>query len=287
MLRIKHKDIFMQFIALVVLCLFAGLTMSLWLNPACAAPPPQQPYYVVDAYQTPCVVYRIVNSKPSIFFRRRSGNISSIALWRGQLYFCSANARRIFVKRHRESERVVFTHNTYVRDVAVDPNGNLYFSEASGARGDGRIYKLRPRVNELRPDRRFSISSDSQSRSVQVRLSTVDGFWAGDFTFDARGDLYLSTGNRTPAFIYRLPRDPNGVHARPQKVYRDTKGAIKGLAIDPRNSDFIYYADWGRIVYGLNIRSFRRNVTFSGNVAKSRIPHLSDVALDIRSPRRN
>lgn len=280
MLRIKHKDMFMQFIALVVLCLFAGLTMSLWLNPACAAPPPQQPYYVVDAYQTPGVVYRIVKRTPRPFFERQSGNISSIALWRGQLYFCSANDKRIYQKRTgQQQERVVFEHRTYIRDVAVDPNGNLYFSEASGARGNGRIYKIE----------REQIG-DSSARPIlyhTVLLRDVDGFWAGDFTFDSQGNIYLSTGNRSPAFIYKIPKEEGGQYGSPQKRYRDTKGAIKGIIVDPRNSDFIYYADWGRTVYGLNIRSLRRNVTFSGNVAGSRNPHLSDVALDIRSPRRN
>lgn len=283
MLRIKHKDMFMQFIALVVLCLFAGLTMSLWLNPACAAPPPQQPYFVVDAYQSPGVVHRIVSGKPSTFFRRRSGGISSIALWRGQLYFCSASDKRIYLKKPNEPERVVFEHRTYIRNVAVDPSGYLYFSEASGAKGDGRIYKLTPPVDKLGSK---GFSRQSRQPFYTVQLKTVDGFWAGNCAFDSQGNLYLSTGNRTPAFIYKVPKEEGGRYGSPKKVYRDTKGAIKGIIVDPSNSNFIYYADWKKTIYGLNIRSLRRNVTFSGNVAKSRNPHLSDVALDIRSPRR-
>lgn len=286
MLRIKSKNISMQFVTLVVLCMCSGLVMSLWLTSTHAAQPPPQPYYAVDAYQTPGVVYKIENRRPGVFFRRRLGSISSIALWGERLYFCSANDKRIFQKRTgQQQERVVFEHRTYIRDVAVDPNGNLYFSEASGAKGDGRIYKLNPRVHELQDDRRFSIATDSQSGPVQVRLSTVDRFWEGGFTFDAQYNLYLSSGNHIPAFIYRVPRNPNGVYGSPERrIYKDSRGAIKGIAIDPNDPDFIYYADWKQTIYKLNIINSRRSRAFSGSIARSRNQHLSDIAFDIRRP---
>ena len=288
MLRIKSEKISVQFITLAVLCLCYGLMIYLSLPPAYAAlspQPPQPPYYIVDADQTPCIVYRIVNRKPSIFFKRRSGTISSIAFWRGQLYFCPANDKRIYVKKPNEPERIVFIHNTYVRDVAIDPSGSLYFTEANGAKSDGRIYKLTPPVDKLGSK---GFSRQSRQPFYTVQLKTVDGFWAGDFTFDAQRNLYLSSGNRTPASIYRVLRVREGQYGSPERrIYKDSRGSIKGIAIDPRNSNFIYYANWGRTIYRLNIDNSRRSVAFSGNVAKSRNPHLSDVALDIRSPRRN
>lgn len=278
MLRIKHKNISMQFVTLVVLCMCFGLVISLLLTSTHAAQPPQQPYYAVDAYQTPGVVFRIVNRAPDDFFGRRSGNISSIALCNGQLYFCSANDRRIY-QRIGERERVVFEHKTYIRDIAIDPSGNFYFSAASGAGSDGAIYELRPRANELGSTQRFSIS---RRRPIRVYLKTVDGFWAGDFTFDAQRNLYLSSGNHVPAFIYRVPRNPNGVYGRPQRVYKDSRGAIKGIAIYPSNQNVIYYADWKQTIYKFDIRNSRRSREFSRNIAGSPKPHLSDVAFDIR-----
>ena len=283
MLRTKHENISMQFIALAVLCLFAGLTMYLSLAPAYAVPPPKQPYYVVDADQSPGKVYRIVKRTPRPSFERQSGNISSIALWNGQLYFCSANDRRIY-QRIEERERVVFEHTSYVRDIAVDPNGNFYFSAASGAGSDGAIYELRPRANELGSTQRFSISRRSP---IRVYLETVDGFWAGDFTFDEQCNLYLSTGNRTPSFIYRVPRQEGSRYGSPQTIYKDTEGPIKGISIDPSNQNVVYYADWKQTIYKFDIRNSTRSREFSRNIAGSRKPHLSDVAFDIRSPRRN
>lgn len=299
MLRTKYKNISVIFTSLGVLCLWLCLILSLRLAPTHAQPQRmsassrrQPPYYVVNADQTPGLVYRIVNGKPSIFFRRRSGSISSIALWGGRLYFCSANDRRIY-QRMEQRERVVFEHTSNVRDVAVDPNGNLYFSVTSGSGGDGRIFKLRPRVDQLRPEQPFSISSTSQMRPILVRLSTVDGFWEGDFTFDAQSNLYLSSGNRIPASIYKIQEQEDGRYGFQMK-YRNNRGAIKGIAIepkrDPNNPDFIYYADWGRSIFRLRIDNSRRSVVFSGSVsvsgkvAKSRSQHLSDVAFDIGSP---
>ena len=283
MLKIKHKNISMQFVTLAVLCMCFGLVISLLLTSTHAAQPPPQPYYIVDADQTPGIVYRIVNRKPGIFFKRRSGTISSIALWRGQLYFCPANDKRIYLKKPNEPERVVFMHNTYVRDVAVEPtSGSLYFTEANGSKGDGRIYKLTPPVDKIGSK---GFSRQSRQPFYTVQLKTVDGFWAGNFNFDAQGNLYLSSGNRTPASIYKVLRVREGQYGSPERrIYRDSRGSIKGIAIDTRNSNFIYYADWGRTIYRLNIHSLKRNVTFSGNVAKSRKPHLSDIAFDIRSP---
>ena len=297
MLRNEYKNISVIFTSLGVLCLWLCLILSLRLAPTHAQPqrqsasaPRQPPYYAVDSFQKPGMVYRIVNWKPSIFFRRRSGSISSIALWGGQLYFCSANDRRIY-QRMGQRERVVFEHRTYIRDVAVDPKGNLYFSEASGPKGDGRIYKLTPPVDKIE-SKGFSRQSHQPFYTVQLR--TVDKFWEGDFTFDSQGKLYLCSGNHIPAFIYKVPKE-NGVYGRPQRVYKDSRGAIKGIAIepnvmDPNKPDFICYADWGRSIFRLRIDNLRRSVAFSGSfsvsgkVVKSQSPHLSDVAFDIRSP---
>ena len=296
MLRIKYKNISMQFIALVVLCLWHGLMMYPWIpstyaqrKQQTAYAQRQQPYYIVDAYQIPGVVYRIVNRKPNDFFRRRSGSISSIALWRGQLYFCSANESRIY-QRMGQKERAIFEHTTYVRDVAFHPNGNLYFSEASGGGDDGKIYKL------------IFSKTNKPELSYRIPLKTVDGFWAGDFTFDSHGNLYLSSGNHTPAFIYRVPNQKAGKSESdsPKKVYtvekvarvhKDIRGAIKGIAIEPNIQpniqpnilqDFIYYADWRQNIYKLSIGNLRRIVEFSGNIAQSDKPHLSDIAFDMR-----
>ena len=291
MLRTKYKNISIQFVTLLTLCMSFVLVISLLLTSTHAAQPPQQPYYFVDAYQFPGTVYRMQSRKPSVFFRRQSGGISSIVLWRGQLYFCSANDRRIYQRTGKQQERVVFEHRTYIRDIAVDPSGYLYFSMASGAGGDGRIYKLNPPVNKLENDGHFSIASDSRKDPIQVHLKTVDGFWAGDFTFDAQGNLYLSTGNRSPAFIYKADKIKCGQYDSPQKLFKDTKGAIKGIAIEPNSADpnnpiFIYYADWEQSIHIFNINDLGRIIAFSFPEKKARRDnrHLSDIAFNIRRP---
>ena len=96
MLRIRNKSIPMLLITVVVLCIFCGLGMSHWLTSTHAAQPPQQPYYVVDAFETPAAVYRITNREPNILFKRDSGTIVSFALCNGRFYFCPINDKRIF-----------------------------------------------------------------------------------------------------------------------------------------------------------------------------------------------
>jgi len=278
MLRTIRDNNSIHYIVLIALCLCSSLMLCLFLPPAHAAKRREQPYCVVDSYKTPGAAYRIVNREPHVFFERRLGSISSIALYNGRLYFCSINDKRIYL-REGQQERVVFEHGTYVRDISVDLNGNLYFSQASGANGDGKIYKLSPPVDELGSKQQFSISKEE--RPIWIYLKTVDGFWSGDFTFDSQGNLYLSTGNRIPGFIYKVQREENGKYGFPRKSYQDTKGVIKGIAIDPSNLHFVYYVDWDRTIYKLDISNLRRSVEFSGNISRSRDPHLSDVAFDV------
>jgi WD40 repeat protein len=266
----------------VTLCLLFGLMMYLSLPFTYGAELRMQPYYVVDAYQTPGGVYRIVNSKSSVFFRRESDSISSIALCNRQLFFCSAKDKRIYQKMGRE-ERVVFEHNTFIQDISVDSGGNLYFSVAYGANGDGRIYKLTPSVNQVGDD---GFSPQSNQPFYAVRLNTVDGFWAGNFAFDEQGNLYLGSGNRLPAFIYRLDKIKGNQYKPPRKIYKDAENAIKGIAMEPTNMNFAYYVDWKQTIHKVNLRYSIHSVEHSENIAGSRNPHLSDVAFDVRIRRR-
>ena len=176
MFRTKNENISMKYIVVLTLCLCYGLAMSLLITAAYAARRPQQPYYVVDVYQTPGKVFRIIHGQPSVFFQRLSGNISSIALYNRELFFCSTKDNRIYQKMGSE-ERVVFEHNTFIRDITVDPNGNLYFSEAKDAKGNGTIYRLTPSVNQI-GDGTFYLQSNQPFYTVN--LEEVDGFWAGD-----------------------------------------------------------------------------------------------------------
>ncbi|MCS7094823.1 MAG: WD40 repeat domain-containing protein [Thaumarchaeota archaeon] len=104
-----------------------------------------------------------------------------------KLYYTDANNVEIRLFTSESGEKTVYRHDTYVRCVRFGRDGMLYFSEASGAGADGKIFRLRGESAEL-----FYV----------VKLRDVDGFWAGDFDFNERGDLYLASGNRIPSSIY-------------------------------------------------------------------------------------
>jgi WD40 repeat protein len=143
----------------------------------------------------------------------------------GVVYVSDANKNDL-LRWTGDTLTLVHHHTTYLRDVAFDPEGRLYFSEATGAAGDGKIYRL----DDSGPTLFFTVS-----------LASVDGFWAGHFSFAPDGALYLSSGNRTGASIYRV------LAGSPVIFFTDPVGAIAGFDFD--TSGNIYYADWFHRIY--------------------------------------
>lgn len=196
--------------------------------------------YYTDARESPGSVYHA--GTPN--YTRRSGNIYSFAFHPGvpeKLYFVNANENKIYRTHMRSDgyyfpEETVYTHDTYVRDIAfaLDDSGDLrlYFSEATGAGANGMIYRLE--------------TNGTAAPFYVVRLSDVGGSWAGDFAFDTEGNLYLSSGNRIPASIYRVRSGTGAVEV----VYTDNTEPIKGLVV---KDGAIYYANWRNTIYKLNL----------------------------------
>ncbi len=87
----------------------------------------------------------------SLLFSRKSRlvqELHSLAIGRdGRQYYLSWNEPTL-VEADQDGERRVFTHTTYVRDLALDEDDNIYFSEASGAGSQGKIYRLVPATDK-------------------------------------------------------------------------------------------------------------------------------------------
>ncbi|MCS7117849.1 MAG: hypothetical protein NZ957_03585 [Thaumarchaeota archaeon] len=143
----------------------------------------------VSAYWDPGGIY-VYDSQQRRLERRIAYRVSCFAFDPNdtrRVYYTDANRMELFLLNTATGERtVVFRHSTYVRCVRFGPGGFVYFSEASGAGADGKIFRFRDGNAEL-----FYV----------VRLQDV-GFWAGDFDFDHRGNLYLSSGNSIPSSLY-------------------------------------------------------------------------------------
>jgi len=127
---------------------------------------------------------------------------------------------------------------------------HLYFSEACGACRNGKIYK---------------IENNQAKLYYEVKIP-----WAGDFGFDEEGNLYLSSGNRVPASIYKV------VNGEPIKIYTANE-LIKGFIV---RDNAIYYANWRDKIYKLDLNSMQRSVVYS-NSSKNWI---SDVAFRSKGP---
>lgn len=108
-------------------------------------------FFITDARESRGRVYKVQPGMESVFYTRRpEGNIHSMAFSNsGRLYFVNANEKSIYkVFKIRilwftwTWTTKVYTHNTYVRDIVLDKNGNIYFSEATGVGANGKIYKM-------------------------------------------------------------------------------------------------------------------------------------------------
>jgi hypothetical protein len=147
--------------------------------------------YFTDAFARPGAIYRLQNGNVTELFRRAMNTLYSVAVSTdGAVFFCDANEYNVY-KIQGAGEKVVYRHTTYVRALAVDSRGALYFSEATGGGGDGKIYRL---------------DGSTAVAFYTVRLADVDGSWAGDFAFDQQGTLWLSSGNQRPANLYKVAK---------------------------------------------------------------------------------
>jgi len=216
--------------------------------------PPSPPGHGIDIYFCDAneargsVCHRPAVGLETKVYTRPAGRIYTFlfAPWDAdKLYFVDANQFKIYVKDLSPGappESVVHTHTTYVRDIGVDRDGWMYFSEANGAGGDGKIWRLN--------------GDGSASPYYTVSLSRVGGFWSGNFCFDRDGVLYLSTGNEVGASVYRVEMATNTV----SKLYTDPAGSIKGIAFG--QDGLLYYADWRQRIYALDLEAGTRTQVY-------------------------
>lgn len=178
----------------------------------------------------------LISRKPRFVYE-----IHAFAVGRdGRQYYLNRNGRDL-VQADRGGETKVFTHTTYVRDLALDEDDDIYFSEASGGASDGKIYRLVPAT-----DRALARAE----RFYTVDVKRIAGGWGGNFAFgrDAMGrvdthTLYLSSGNSKPAFIYRIARR-EGRWSDPAVVFESSE-SIWGLVFTAPTE--AYYADGNKV----------------------------------------
>jgi hypothetical protein len=175
------------------------------------------PLYITDGGNSTGRIYEVRDGRLREIYVRPRGRLYSVAVSpSGQIYFSNANDNAIY-RLDGGREVKIFTHTTYTRDVEFDRQGRLYFSESSGAGGDGKIYRLEAGRAKL---------------DFKVRLRDIGGFWAGNFAFDRKGRLWLSNGNRVPAALYKVEK------GRPKRVF-SAATSITGFTFSAKG-DLLY-----------------------------------------------
>ena len=209
----------------------------------------KQNIFFCDWNENPGHVYEIVKGQPQSIYKNGSGLIYHAAFSpQGNLYVSNANDFHLFLVSGNNSEKV-YSHKTYLRDIAFDSEGRLYFSDATGGGGDGAVYRLDLQTNQA-------------TLFYRVVLNQVNGYWSGDFCFDRQDQLYLSSGNTSGAQIYRIMNPAAG--SPPVKIYEDPNGAISGIAFN-RNND-LYYSDWKNnngLIYMIDLSNNKRWLVYS------------------------
>jgi len=185
--------------------------------------------YLADGGDPVGRIYKLKNDDLFEYYKRDRGRIYNLAIATdGTIYFSDSNDRHLY-KLENGREIRIYTHSTYLRDIEFDPLGRLYFSESTGAGDDGTIYR---------------IENGKAMPFFRVRLADVDGYWSGDFSFDKSGFLWLSSGNRVPANLYKV------VSKKPKIMFTDS-GSIAGFAFT--QSGDLLYTDWRQSVQKLSL----------------------------------
>ncbi len=176
--------------------------------------PNLQPLFFTRAFarDQPGSIYKLDGSQAWQWHARTTpgnGGIFSVAESpTGELYFCDATESRIFLwKAGKES--VVYQHDAPVKHLAIGPAGRLYFSSVLGTRDNGTIYEL----NGSKATPYYTLKPDA-----------LGGPWSGTFAFDRQGMLWVSSGARRPAGLYRVR------YQQLEKIFSTDQSAIMGFS---------------------------------------------------------
>lgn len=142
-----------------------------------------------------------------------------------EVFFVDASQNNIY-RSDGNTEEKLFTHQTSVKDIAFDHEGNLFFSEVSGPNDDGIIYK-------------FNMATKLPTKYLTVPRSSTGGFWTGDFAFSPSNQLFVAAA----AALYKYE---NGKFER---VYTNPNGHIGGFFF--LNPSEILFSDHGKSLFFL------------------------------------
>jgi len=202
---------------------------------------------------SPGSVLRVDGAAETVVLTRPSDSLTNFALegptvtppsvaadW---CYFCDAlDGNKIY----RADSSTVYTHSTFVRDLAVGPGGALYFSESFGAGQDGNIY-------------RFDAAGNA-SLYYTVSIARV-GFFSGNFAFSPGGTLYISNGAVNSAGVWQCPLvgDATRVYQRTDNgnivgfcftdestfLFTDGTGTLRRAAVNGVTADTVFVSPSG------------------------------------------
>ncbi len=163
-------------------------------------------------------------------------------------YVCAAGFKDIYKEELpyanialNAPDKLVYTHHTYIRDMAIRQNAikyNFFFS-AYHTDTSIRLFYLDEMDSPVTYCTIFGnqlLFPDPCSPGEETHFST----WGGYFTFDDANNLFITTGGFTPSGIYKITgAGPDGVTGtvQPVKISKDeSTGAIEFIG----NNEILY-----------------------------------------------
>jgi hypothetical protein len=181
-------------------------------------------------------------------FRWRSdlaGCITTFALGHDGRQYYSGAYGKLIVRADSDGEKCIYTHRTRVQDLVLDDDDNVYFSEARGTAGDGKIYRLKLAEGGAAATAELVCTVPLEKMQPDPGNPTFR-FWAGNFAFGrtAKGQvdtdtLYLSSGNTVGA-IFRITRK-KGEWSDPTKVFQFGPMMLGLVFTSPHTAYFASY----------------------------------------------
>ena len=229
----------------------------------------------VDSKEDPGSIYSVDLQTGALtkIFTKETGRIYTLAINNKEIYLADQVKKEILeTSVYSDQVKSIFAHFTNVRDVEIrNVQGNtsrIYFSDATGAGGNGVIYYLNGSGGAV----------PYYNVGYTLNFTDVYGYWDGYFAFDDENNLYLSNGNCKPSSIYKISgAGPDRVEGQASRIYTDPDGPIMGMQFVAPGS--IYIASHGHCIYRLDLNSDRTGVTKKEEVYKGSAIWINDVSL--------
>ena len=161
-----------------------------------------------------------------------------------------------FRSENWETDPLKYIYALAVKEIGTEGAYRVYFSVAFDWSADGQIYYVDD-TGAAQPYYTVPVAALETPSCPGVGQT-----WAGNFTFDDRGNLYLTTGNTIPSALFRVSgAGDDTVTGEPEFVYERAGAAMTDLEFAAPASLYLTNHEPG--IYRLDLKTFTEELVFT------------------------